>query len=196
MPGKGDLSDPTWQHNLDSPRPREKSCASKRSCMEGRQLLYSGRCCPRARNYTRKGKKIWDVGDGGPTLKTDNPRNIALADADHYLQTRSVTAALSIVGYGVMALDNSAYDKIKSVVQAMQAAGNVSMPTLVSDPTDPGSLYPMRRRWRYLFAHFSLLQSEPSEIGARNLCGRIQTFRCPRPPRKASIGEILATPMD
>jgi hypothetical protein len=41
-----------------------------------------------------------------------------------------------------MALDNSAYDKIKSVIQAMQAAGNVSMPTLVSDPTDPGSLVP------------------------------------------------------
>jgi hypothetical protein len=93
MPGKGDLSDPTWQH-ISTALDRGRNLARARG------LAWKGDSCFTADAaalglviYTRKGKKIWDVGDGGPTLKTDNPRNIALAYADHYLQTRSVTAA-------------------------------------------------------------------------------------------------------
>jgi hypothetical protein len=167
---KNDPRDPTWQYIV-------QALSRSRAFSHTQGHTLRGECCCFVSGLalglvmqTRNGAKAWSLGDGGPTLTTDDRKGIELAYADHYLNMRASTGLLGAPGVVANFAASTGYDTYKKAILAMKALGNEPFPALAPNPLDPASMIPdATKPLKLVRAVFCGLVAGTGEMLARNL---------------------------
>jgi hypothetical protein len=141
MPGKGDLSDRTWQYIVAALARGREMARSKGFKWKGDSCFYANVIALWLVIATRRGCTIFRI-DRGPTLKTNNPLCIELAYADHYLQARMVASLFGAAGAISTNVARFFYDPYKDIIRDMQDAGKAQMPDLLPNPMSQAGAMP------------------------------------------------------
>lgn len=140
MAGK-DPKDPTWQYiSLALIRGRTYARARGHS-WKGDSCFFASSLALGLVMQTRNGSATWSLGDGGPTLATDDPTSIDLAYADHYLNMRANTGFWGRPGQVSNVVATQGYDLAKKAVFGLKSQ-RTPFPELLPNPLNPASLQP------------------------------------------------------
>jgi hypothetical protein len=136
-----DPRDPTWQY-ISLALIRGRTFARSRGHRwKGDSCFFVSSLALGLVMQTRNGSTTWSMGDGGPTLPTDDPTSIDLAYADHYLNMRASTGFWGKPGYVSNQVATQGYDLAKKAIFGLKSQ-RTPFPELSPNPLNPASLMP------------------------------------------------------